>query len=72
MVKNPTDNAEDIRDAGSTPELGRSPKGGHGHPLQYSCLENSMDRRAWKGCKELDRVTELDTAEATQHTCMHV
>ena len=34
-------------DVGSIPGLGRSPGGGHGNPLQYSCLENSMDRRAW-------------------------
>ena len=35
-------------DPGSIPRLGRSPGGGHGNPLQYSCLENSMDRGAWK------------------------
>ena len=35
------------RDAGSTPGPGRSPGGGHGNPLQYSCLENPMDREAW-------------------------
>ena len=34
-------------DMGLTPALGRSPGGGHGNPLQYSCLENSMDRGAW-------------------------
>ena len=34
-----------IRDAGSVPGLGRSPGGGHGNPLQYYCLQNSMDRR---------------------------
>ena len=34
-------------DVGSIPELGRHPGGGHGNPLQYSCLENHMDRRAW-------------------------
>ena len=34
-------------DPGSVPGLGRSPGGGNGNPLQYSCLENSMDRRAW-------------------------
>ena len=34
-------------DLGLIPELGRSPGGGHGNPLQYSCLENSMDKRAW-------------------------
>ena len=47
VVKNPLANAGYVRDAGSIPELGRSPGGGHGSPLQYSCLENSMDRGAW-------------------------
>ena len=41
-------NAGDFRDAGSIPGSGRSPGGGHGNPLQYSCLENSMDRGAWQ------------------------
>ena len=41
-------NAGDIRDVGSFPGLGRSPGGGHGSPLQYSCLENPMDRGAWQ------------------------
>ena len=44
VVKNTPANAGG---AGSIPGLGSSPGGGHGHPLQYSCLENSMDRRAW-------------------------
>ena len=39
---------ETVRDAGSIPGLGRSPGGGHGNPLQYSCLENPMDRGAWR------------------------
>ena len=43
MVKNLPANARDIRDADSTLGLGRSPGGGHGDPLQYSCLENPMD-----------------------------
>ena len=47
MVKNPSANAGDIRETGSVPGLGRSPGGGHGNPLQYSYLENSMDRRVW-------------------------
>ena len=47
VVKNPPASAGDIRDVGSFPESGRSPGGGHGNPLQYSCLENPMDRRAW-------------------------
>ena len=37
----------DVSDVGSIPGLGRSPGGGHGNPLQYSCLENPMDRGAW-------------------------
>ena len=44
MVKNPPANAGDTD---SIPELKRSPGEGNGNPLQYSCLENSMDRRAW-------------------------
>ena len=43
MVKNLPANAGDIRDADSILGLGRSPGGGHGDPLQYSCLENPMD-----------------------------
>ena len=46
VVKNPPANAGDIRDAGSVPGSGRSPGGRHGNPLQYSFLENSMDRGA--------------------------
>ena len=48
MVKNPRANAGDVREPGSIPALGRSPGGGHGNPLQYSCLENPMDRGAWQ------------------------
>ena len=46
MVKNLPANAGDVRDTGSFPGAGRSPGGGHGNPLQYSCLENPMDRGA--------------------------
>ena len=48
MVKNPLANAGDIRDLGSIPGLERSPGEGHGNPLQYSCLENPVDRGAWR------------------------
>ena len=48
MVKNTPANAGDLRDVGSTPGLGRSPGGGSGNPFQYSCLENPMNRGAWK------------------------
>ena len=47
VVKNTPANAGGIRDEGSVPELGRSPGGGHGNPLQYSCLENPVDRGNW-------------------------
>ena len=48
MVKNPPANAGDTRDIGLIPGSGRSPGGGYGNPLYYSCLENPMDRRAWE------------------------
>ena len=48
VVKNPPANAGDVRDMGSIPRLGRSPGGGHGNPLQYSCLENPMETGAWQ------------------------
>ena len=47
VLKNLLASVGDIRDAGSIPELGRSPGGGHGNPLQCSCLENPMDRGTW-------------------------
>ena len=47
MVKNLPANAEDARDISSIPGLGRSPEGGYGTPLQYSCLENPTDRGIW-------------------------
>ena len=46
-VKNPPANAGDIRDVSLTSGSGRSPRGGHGNPLQY-CLENPKDREAWR------------------------
>ena len=48
VVKNPPANAGDIRELGSIPGSGRSPGGGHRNPLQCSCLENPMDRGAWR------------------------
>ena len=48
VVKNPSVNAGDIRDAGSIPGSGGSAAGGHGNPLQGSCRENPGDRGAWQ------------------------
>ena len=59
MVKNPPANAGDLRDGGLIPGLGRFPGGGHGNPLQYPCLENPMDRGAWRAT--VHRVTKRQT-----------
>ena len=74
---------EDIKDMGSIPGLGRSPGGGHGNPLQYSCLESPMDRGAWQATihrvsKSQTRLKQLSTrlharacARAHTHTHTH-
>ena len=63
LVKNLPTNAGDLRDASSIPGSGRSPGGGHGNPLQYSCLENPMEGGAWWGT--VHGVAKSDTTEAT-------
>ena len=71
MVKNPPTNASDLRDTGMSPGSGRSPAGGHGNPLQYSCLENPMDGGAWRAT--VHRVTkESDMTEATKRMHTHI
>ena len=62
-VKNLPANAGDIRDVRSIPGLGRYLEGRHGNPLQYSCLENPMDRGEWQAT--VHRLTESDVTEAT-------
>ena len=68
MVNNPSANAGDIRHMGLIPELGKCPGGWHGHPLQYSCLENSIDRGAWwvqsRGFKESDTTKHIYTLQS--------
>ena len=56
VVKNPPTRAGEVRDVGSIPGSERSPGGGHGNPLQYSCLENPMDSGSWQAA--VLRVTE--------------
>ena len=63
VVKNPPATAGDIRDASSISGSGRSPGGGHGNPLQYSCLENPMDRGVWQAT--VLWLSESDTTEVT-------
>ena len=62
-VKNPSANAGDTGDPESIPGSGRSPGGGHSNPLQYSCLENPMDRGVWWAT--VHRVAESDMTKAT-------
>ena len=59
VVKNPPANAGDSRDVGSISGWGRSPEGGDGNPLQYSCLESPTDRGAYS-----PRVAQSDVTEA--------
>ena len=74
--------AGDIKDVGSIPSSRGAPGGGHGNPVQYSCLENPMDRGAWQTTvhgvtKSLADYSpwghkESDTAEVTYHTCTYI
>ena len=69
VVRNPPGNAEAIRDAGSIPGSGRSHGEGNGIPLQYSCLESPVERRAWR--TTIHRVTQSWTwlkQLSTQHS----
>ena len=69
VVKNLPADGGDRRDTGSIPGLGRSPEGGHGNPVQYSCLENPMDRGAWRAT--VHRVTKSHTwpKQLSMHVC---
>ena len=68
--KNSAANAGDVRDAGSNPGSGKSPGKGNGNPLQYSCLENPMDRGAWRAT--VPGVTKSWTwmRQLSMHACM--
>ena len=59
VLKNPPFNAGGVRDTGLTPGLRRSPRGGNGNPLQYSCLGNPIDLEAWRAT--VHRVTKSQT-----------
>ena len=66
VIKNPPANAGDVKDLGLIPGSRRCPGGGHNNPLQYSCLENPVDRGAWwatvhRVAKSRTRLKQLDT-----------
>ena len=63
LVKNPSANARDRRDAGSIPGSGRSSGEGNGNPLQYSCLGNLMDRGPWQATHEVSK------SQTSAHSC---
>ena len=65
VIKNLLVNSGDTRDPGSIPGLGKSPRGGHGNPLQYSCLEDPMDRGAWWAAYSPLGHKQLDMTEVT-------
>ena len=74
MVKNLPANTGDVRDTGSIPGLGRSSLEGHGNLLQYSCLQTSMDRGAWRATvhrvtKSWTRLMQLSTQSCG---CRHI
>ena len=72
VVKNLPVNAGEIRDVGSIPGLGRSPGGGHGNPLQYSCLENPMDRRIWQGTVHRVQKSQTQLKQLSTHRLVHI
>ena len=61
----------DVRDSGSIPGLGRSPGGGRSNPLQYSCLENPMDRGAWPATVHSVTKSQTQLKLLSMHTCTH-
>ena len=69
VVKNLPASAGDMRDAGSIPVSGRSPAGEYGNSLQYSYLENPIDRGGWWAI--VHWITKSDATEATEHAHMH-
>ena len=68
MGNNLPANEEEVKDTGSIPALGISPGEGNDNPLQYSCLENPMDRGALQAT--VHGIAGLDMREVTEHACM--
>ena len=71
MVKNLPANAGDLRDVGWLPGLERSPGGGHGNPLQYSRLENPMNKGAWRATVHVVTKSHTRPKQLGMHACTH-
>ena len=65
--KEPACQCRRLRDVGSIPKSGRSPGGWHGYPLQYSCLENPMDRGAWRAIAHAVAKSQTRLKRLTMH-----
>ena len=72
VVKNPPANTGDTREAGSIPGLGRSPGVGNGNPLQYSCLENSVDRGDWWATVYVVTKSRTQLSDWAQQLTIHI
>ena len=72
MVKNPPAKAGNVRDVDSIPGSGKSPGEGHGNPLQYSCLENSMDREACQAVWSIGLQSWTRLKQFSTHTHTHI
>ena len=68
VVKNPPATAGDVIDVGSIPGSGRCPGGGHGNPLQSSCLENFMDRGTWQARVHGIAKSQTQQKQLSMHT----
>ena len=71
VIKHAPASARDMRDSGSIPGWGRSPGGGHGNPLQYSCLEKPMDRGAWRATFHRVTKSQIQLKRSSMHTHMY-
>ena len=71
VVKNLSASAGHLRDVGLIPGLGRCPGGGHGDPLQYSCLENLTERGAWWATVYGVRQNWTCLKQLSMHACIH-
>ena len=70
VVRNLLANSGDARDVSLISGLGRCPGGGKGHPLQYSCFENPMDRGAWQA--SVHKVARVGYELVTEHACTYL